>query len=124
MSVGFVLALALAAAVVISVVRFTLPPRASLIVYMSVAFFAPLVVLWLFLAAAYRHWSWAPFNYGSGVPPALAALTFIVLLITGLLRASASPGAKVAMGLIASGLWLVAWFVGTIFTACAMGDCF
>ena len=124
MFLAFWFALAFAAAIVITLVRFTLPPRGTLNVYIPIAFFAPLLVLWLFLSAAYHHWSWAPFDYDSAVPHALAAVTFLVLLITGLLRDSASPRAKLVMGLIVSVLWLVTWFVGTIFTACAMGDCF
>jgi hypothetical protein len=123
MSLPLLIALGLAAAILIALVRFTLPPRATLNVYMPIAFFGPLALLWLFLIAAHRHWSWAPFDDNSAVPHALAALTFLVLMITGLLRVSALPGGKLLIGLIVAVLWLVSWFVGTIFTACSMGDC-
>jgi len=122
MSLASLLALALAAAILITSARLTLPPRATLNVYMPIAFFGPLVVLWLFLAAGYQHWSWAPFSYDSAVPHVLAAFTFLVLMLVGLTRGSAPR--KLLIGLIVAVLWLVSWFVGTIFTACSMGDCF
>jgi hypothetical protein len=118
------LSFAVAVTAITVLVRYTLPPRANLFVYMVVAFLAPLLTLWIYMAAAYRHWNWAPFEYGSGVPHVLAAVASIGLILLGLTRASASTTAKVLMGLIASGLWVVTWFVGSLFTACSMGDCF
>ena len=118
------LTLAAAVALITVLVRYRLPPRGNLFVYMVVAVLAPLLTLWIYMAAAYRHWNWSPFEYGSGVPHALAGLASMGLILLGLTHASASTTAKVLMGVIASGLWIVVWFVGSIFTACSMGDCF
>ena len=114
--------LALTVTFVVTLVRSTLTPKGGLIAYMTVAL-APLLLLWLFVWNGYRHWNWWPFEYGSVLPHVLAGLMSLALLVLALGRVTGSLVAKVLIGFLACGLWLVLWLCGTVAVACGMGDC-
>ena len=125
MSLAFLssLTLGLVAALVLTLMYGTLAPKGKLVVYVAVAFAVPLLTLWLFVINAYRLSNWSPFGPGSIVPHVLAALAFLALLLWALLRVSGSLVTKVLVGALACGIWAVAWLIGSLMVACAMGDC-
>jgi hypothetical protein len=117
------LTLGLVAALVMTLMYGTLAPKGRLVVYVAVAFALPLLALWLFDVNAYRRSNWSPFGPGSIVPPVLAALAFLALLVWSLLRVSGSLVAKVLVGALLCGIWVVVWVLGSLMVGCAFGDC-
>ena len=111
------------AALVLTFMYSALAPKGRLAVYMAVAVIVPLLALWLYIANGYRHWNWWPFAHDSFLPHALAALVFLVVMATGLVKLSGSLIAKVLVAVLTCTLWGILWFYGTLFVACAMGDC-
>jgi hypothetical protein len=117
------LTLGLVAALIMTLMYGTLAPKGKLVVYLTVAFAVPLLMLWLFVMNAYRLSNWSPFGLGSIVPHVLAALAFLALLVWALVRVSGSLVTKVLVGALSCGIWAVVWLVGSLMVACAMGDC-
>jgi hypothetical protein len=117
-----VVTLALTVALVATVMRSNLTPKGALAVRTTLVLM-PLLLLWLFQWIEYRHRNWWPSAYGSVIPPLLALIASLGLLVLALARATGSLRAKVLLGALAWGLWCALWFGGTLLLACSMGDC-
>src|SRR5262249_3873728 len=105
-------------------VRFAWPaPRGAMAGRIAVVALTPLALLSAYLVFEYASLRWRIFPYGSFASHAIAGAVFLAGLVVIVTRATAPVAAKIVVGAIVAGAWVMLWFTTALFTACFMGDC-
>jgi hypothetical protein len=86
-----------------------------------IAAITPLALLCQTMIHEYGPMPWFPTS--SGTLHFYAGLIFALSLVAILVLSRGSKRSKVILAITATIGWLIWWFISTLLTACAMGDC-